>query len=169
MRFVITVEHALKVAGRVAADGAEVYVHNQEQGNDEPDDHMHEIGKVYRPVAKDIVKQVLRIQEHPTRDHDHRYADVHDHHIAEALQGVELVVFCNREWRFLSPEHPIGVIQELLAYILHISAKAEKVLPAIGGDQVAYHKENIAQGKDDPGNIVDAHGIIEPDDRVLGI
>lgn len=169
MRFVVTVEHAFEVAGRIAADGAEIYVHHQEQGNDKTDDHMHEIGKMYRPVAKNVVKQVFRIQEHPACDHDHRYADVHDHHVAEALQRVELVIFRNREGRFLPPEHSIGVIQELLADIFHITTKAEKVLPAIGGDQVPNHEENIAQGKDDPGNIVDAYGIIEPDDRVLGI
>ena len=125
---------------------------------------MQEVGGMESASPENGRRDRLRIKQGPAGDEHKRHEQVHDEHIAELLQRVELVLCRYGEGRLFIAEDPECIILGLLHQTLQQSFEFHLVVASVVRDQVSKEKKYVVDGKDDPGYVMERYGGIEFDE-----
>ena len=112
---------------------------------------------------EDGCRDCLRIKQGPAGDEHKRHEQVHDEHIAELLQRVELVLCSDGEGRLFIAEDPECIIPGLFDQTSRQAFEFHLVVASVEGDKISKEEKYVVDGKDDPGYVMDGYGSIEFD------
>lgn len=154
-------DDAPEVAQGRSAHSADIEMDKQKHYYQETKDYMELVSKKYTAESQESLEYELGKHQGPAGNKQHRQCKVHNSHIGDLLQGVELTVSIDRKRCFLTPEIPEGIEPHLFPEPLSHSPEAYKIVPAIIGKEVTEEECSVTYREKHTAHIVYRNSSLE--------